>query len=165
MGFVGKQLGPGKPHFPIAHRPDVGVADQMGEEGPARGQAPGQPAGREPDEQRGEHDHLVGPALRDAADDADRVPDQAEVTDVAGGAEEPIRDRVAAQPFEQFVDLGVERVDRRADEAGGGLRTGRESRGVSGLKRNRRCCPKKRFRKTAVRCLAGIPDGFVSNHP
>ena len=55
----------------------------------------------------------------DAAGDADEVPDQAEVAEVAGGVEQLVGDGVAAQPFELLVGPLVEARRRRADGAAG----------------------------------------------
>ena len=38
-------------------------------------------------------------------------------SDVAGRGEDPVRDRVAADLFEQFVDALVEHVDQRPERA------------------------------------------------
>ena len=56
-----------------------------------------------------------GSPLDDAAGDADDVPDQAEVAEVAGREEQAVGGRMTAQQFEQLVGTLVEAVDLGAE--------------------------------------------------
>ena len=61
--------------------------------------------------QRCENDHLIWATLGDAAGEPDDMPDEAEVADMACGAEEAIGKWVTADCLEESVGLLVEPID------------------------------------------------------